>query len=174
MVLLRFGRLGISFSESEYPMFSYRYRIILLFALLLNGCSGGTGVTTVKASGVVIYKGQPVSEANVAFLGDGTIRPAIALTDEDGKFVLTTVRSGDGAVVGKHMVTVSKTVEPPTKAAATGSVSMEEAAKAAQETPAVAKTLYLVPEKYSLPATSGLTFDVKDGAENYFEIKLED
>lgn len=155
-------------------MFAYQYRIILLIGLLLSGCSGGTGVTTVSASGVVIYKGQPVSEANVAFLGDGSIRPAIAVTDDDGKFVLTTVRSGDGAVVGKHMVTVSKTVEPPTKAAPTGSVSMEDAAKAAQETPSDAKILYLVPEKYSLPATSGLTFEVTDGGENYFEIKLED
>ena len=155
-------------------MFSYRYRIILLFALLLNGCSGGAGVETVNVSGVVVYKGQPVSEANVAFLGDGTIRPAIAVTDEEGKFVLTTIRSGDGAVAGKHMVTVSKTIAPPTKAAATGSVSMEEAAKAAQETPAEAKILYLVPEKYSMPATSGLTFEVRNGEENNFEIKLED
>lgn len=142
--------------------------------LLLSGCSDGAGVKTVKASGVVIYKGQPVADANVAFLGDGTTRPAIALTDEEGMFVLTTVRSGDGAVVGNHMVTVSKTVEPPTKAGATGSLSMEDAAKAAQETPADTKILYLVPEKYSLPATSGLKFEVKDGAENYFEIKLED
>ena len=155
-------------------MIFYRYQTILLSLVLLSGCSGGSPVKTVKASGVVIYKGQPVAEASVAFLGDGTIRPAIAITDEEGKFVLTTVRSGDGAVAGNHMVTVSKTVDPPTKAAATGSVSMEEAAKAAQEPAVETKTLYLVPEKYSQPQTSGLSFEVKDGAENYFEIKLED
>lgn len=155
-------------------MIIHRYQVILLSALLLGGCSGGSSVKTVKASGVVNYKGQPVAEASVAFLGDGTIRPAVAVTDDDGQFVLTTVRSGDGAVEGTHMVTVSKTVAPPTKAAATGSISMEDAAKAAQEDQKEAKTLYLVPEKYSQPGTSGLSFEVKDGAENHFEINLED
>ena len=155
-------------------MIFHRYQIVLLIGFLLTGCSGDAGVKTVKASGVVNYKGQPVADANVSFLGDGKIRPAIAVTGEDGTFVLTTVRSGDGAVVGTHMVTVSKTVEPPTKSAPAGSMSMEDAALAAQETAKEEKTLYLVPEKYSLPDTSGLTFEVKDGAENHFEINLED
>ncbi len=137
------------------------------------GCSEDSGPKSVKASGVVTYKGHPVAEANVSFLGDGKVRPAVAITDEQGEFVLTTSKSGDGAVPGMHAVTVVKTAEPPTKAAS-GAVSMEDAAKAAQETPEEAKTLYLVPEKYSTASTSGLSFEVKDGSENRFEIKLED
>ncbi len=147
---------------------------VLLLPVLIGGCSGDSGPKTVKASGVVIYKGQPVADASVAFLGDGTVRPAVALTDEDGEFVLTTSRSGDGAVPGVHTVTVSKIVDPPKKAGSGASLSMEEAALAAQSPPEETKTLYLVPAKYSMAETSGLSFKVEAGAENHFEIQLED
>jgi len=147
---------------------------LLFVVTFVAGCSGDSGPKTVPASGVVTYKGQRVAEANVSFLGDGTIRPAVAVTDDKGEFVLTTSRSGDGAVAGRHAVTVIKSVEPPKKASSAGSMSMEDAAKAAEEPPNQGKTLYLVPEKYSLPGTSGLSYEVKSGEENHFEINLED
>ena len=148
--------------------------VALLFSVLLAGCSGDSGSKTIKASGIVMYKGQPVADASVAFLGDGKVRPAVAVTDEDGVFVLTTSRSGDGAVPGVHTVTVSKIVDPPKKSGSGDSLSMEDAALAAQSSPEETKTLYLVPEKYSMAETSGLSFTVESGAENYFEIQLED
>lgn len=151
-----------------------RWCAALLAVAMTAGCGGDSGPKTVPVTGVVIYKGQPVAEASVSFLGDGTTRPAVGITDDSGTFILTTSRSGDGAVPGKHAVTVSKTVEPPKKEASGGSISMEEAALAAQKPAEESKTLYLVPEKYSMPDSSGLSVEVKEGEDNHFELKLED
>jgi hypothetical protein len=146
----------------------------LIAVLLCVGCSGRTaGLKTVPVTGNVTYKGGPVAEAQVSFLGDGKTRPAIAITDEQGNFTLTTSRSGDGAVPGKHAVTVTKTASPPGKDAGKRS-SMEEAAKAAQNPPAEAKVLHLIPESYSTADTSGLSFEVKEGQKNHFEIAIKD
>jgi hypothetical protein len=108
----------------------------------------------------------------VSFLGDGKIRAAYATTDAAGEFILTTNRSGDGAVPGIHKVTVTKVVGAPAKAS-TGPMSMEAAAKAAQE-PAPAKPLSLIPEKYGIADSSPLSFTVKAGDKNDFAIELVD
>jgi hypothetical protein len=42
----------------------------------------------------------------VKFHPVGPGRPAAALTDQDGQFELTTVRSGDGALMGRYKVTI--------------------------------------------------------------------
>lgn len=138
------------------------------------GCSGGApaGPKTVRASGKVTYKNIPVEGATVSFLGDGKIAPAIAITDSLGSFVLTTNRSGDGAVPGVHRVTVTKIVAPPSAVKSnTGTMTMEEAAKAAKEPPP-AKPLSMLPDRYRSPDSSGLTYTVKQGDKNEFKIEL--
>src|SRR5690348_11817966 len=64
--------------------------------LVVGGCSRATGVKTVPVSGKVLYNGQPVAGAKVAFLGDGNTLPALAITDKNGEFELTTRDAGDG------------------------------------------------------------------------------
>jgi len=141
--------------------------------LFMTGCSGGKGaLKTVPASGKVTYKDLPVVGATVSFLGDGKTPPAVALTDSAGEFVLTTARPGDGAVPAMHQVTVSKFIEGVTKAAKT-KMTMEEAAKAAQEPPPT-KPLSMLPERYSSADTSDLKYEVKSSGSNVFEIKLTD
>jgi hypothetical protein len=138
------------------------------------GCSGGApaGPKTVPASGKVTYKNVPVEGATVSFLGDGKIAPAIAITDSTGSFVLTTNRSGDGAVPGAHRVTVTKIIAPPsTTKSNTGTMSMEDAAKAAKEPPP-AKPLSMLPDRYRSAESSGLTYTVKQGDKNDFKIEL--
>jgi hypothetical protein len=127
------------------------------------GCSGGaTGPKTAPVKGKITYKKLPVEGATVSFLGDGKVPPAVAVTDAAGQYILTTTRSGDGAVPGVHKVTVTKIVAPPAAAKPkSGSMSMEDAAKAAQEAPA--KPVSLLPERYASAETSGLQFTVKDG-----------
>lgn len=150
-------------------------RALLLLAIAIayvSGCGGGkapAGPKTARATGKVTYKKQPVEGATVSFLGDGKTSPAMAITDSLGDFVLTTTRSGDGAVPGKHRVTVTKIVGPPTK---TGPMTMEEAAKAAKEKPA--KPLSMLPSRYGSADSSGLNFEVKEGQKNNFPIDLVD
>ena len=67
-------------------------------------------------SGKVIYKGEPVTGADLTFLSEGKKRSAFARTDEQGRFRLTTFAPNDGAVAGKQFVLVRK-VEPATEAA---------------------------------------------------------
>ena len=149
--------------------------VIASLAAILIGCSGGNtagykGPKPVPAKGKVSYKNQPVEGATVSFLGS---RAAIAVTDASGEFILTTVTSGDGAVPGDHKVTVTKIVAPPSAAKKAGNMSMEDAAKAAQEPPA-AKPLSLLPDKYASAESSGLQYTVKSGDKNEFNIELTD
>jgi hypothetical protein len=146
----------------------------LCLTIVVAGCSSKpkSGPKAVAASGKVTYKNLPVEGATVSFLGDGTIPPAVATTDSSGEFILTTSRSGDGAVPGKHQVTVTKIVGPPVKAAKT-KMTMEEAAEAAKEA-AAAKPLSMLPERYATVDTSGLQYEVKASGTNNFEIKLEE
>lgn len=151
-----------------------RLAVAALLTTIIGGCSGPapTGPKPIPASGKVTYKNLPVEGATVSFLGDGKIPPAMALTDSSGEFILTTSRSGDGAVPGVHRVTVTKIVGPPA-AKSTGSMSMEDAAKAASAPPP-AKPLSMLPERYSAADSSGLQFTVKAGDKNSFAIDLTD
>ena len=139
---------------------------------LTVGCGAGDpqGPKTVPAKGKVTYKNAPVEGATVSFLGDGKSAPAVAVTDAAGEFILTTTRSGDGAVPGTHRVTVSKFVAPPAKAQI-GPMSMEDAAKTSKEPP-TSKPLSMLPEKYGMVNSSGLEFTVKEGDKNDFKIEL--
>ena len=73
--------------------------LLLLGALLLAGVTGcGASSDLAKVSGVVTYKGQPVEGAVVAFHCNTASVPATGTTDASGRFTLTTLTPGDGAV----------------------------------------------------------------------------
>lgn len=155
---------------------SYRPVCLLALAglLLSAGCAKSTGPKTVRAGGVVTYKGVPVAGAHVSFLGDGKIPPAMALTEANGEFTLTTNMPGDGAVAGNHQVTVTKML-PGAKKSGPQDTSMEAMAKAAQTPDTDAsQTLSMLPEKYASATTSGLNFKIEEGKENTFKIELQD
>jgi len=147
---------------------------------LMSGCSNSAPARakTVPVSGSVTFKGQPVEGAQVTFMGDGSVLPAVAVTDANGKFKCTTYSSGDGAIPGEHSVTVSKTVatalETPSNAETSGK-GMERAMLRAQKGESqLAKPLNMVPEKYAKAATSPLHLTVKEGDANDFKIELTD
>lgn len=86
----------------------------------LGGC--GDSIKTfpcAETSGVVLCEGKPVQGAQVYFSPKMTGKsaevgkPAFAFTDESGRFVLSTYGSGDGAVVGPHIVRVTTSNEFP-------------------------------------------------------------
>jgi hypothetical protein len=68
---------------------------------------------TFPVKGVVTMGGEPLAGATVMFNpvasgGSG----AIALTDDQGRYKLTTFDSGDGAVAGEYRVAFVKTIFP--------------------------------------------------------------
>jgi len=84
------------------------------------GCGSGLKeFPCAPVSGVVTCEGQPVREAQVYFApmtaGKSAVvgKPGFAWTGEDGRFVLSTYGSQDGAVVGKHVVRVTTSSEYP-------------------------------------------------------------
>lgn len=93
---------------------------VLPLAVMLSGC--GTGVKQfplVDVQGVVLCEGKPVPKAMVYFepvkTGDSADigKQGFALTDEQGRYVVSTYGDQDGAVVGKHLVRVGKSESSP-------------------------------------------------------------
>ena len=88
-------------------------------SVLLNGCGSGDKFPVTHVSGTVVCEGKPVAKALVYFepvrsgesatVGD----QGFALTDDQGKFVVSTYGENDGAVVGKHLVRVGKSETSP-------------------------------------------------------------
>jgi len=79
------------------------------------GCGGGNDAyKTVAVSGVLTCQGNPVPGVQVIFSpqpGEGRSeampgKSAGGLTDAEGKFTLSTYEVNDGAIVGKHTVTI--------------------------------------------------------------------
>lgn len=85
--------------------FSHRRFVWLAAAVIVlsAGCGDDDGPIIAKAEGVVRVAGKPTKDIAVRF--HPTKGPiSVGLTDENGKFVLTTKALHDGAVVGNHEV----------------------------------------------------------------------
>jgi hypothetical protein len=79
------------------------------------GCGSGTP-RTYPVSGVVMMGGAPVAQAQVMFTPEGG-RAADGVTDETGRFTLSTYEAGDGAIAGTHRVAILKMERDPSAAA---------------------------------------------------------
>ncbi|MGN6136238.1 MAG: hypothetical protein ACTHOU_17265 [Aureliella sp.] len=144
-----------------------------LFVLAVCGCEsvpeGQLPVAPVEVT--VNYKGQPVEEAVVTFASSEGKPPAFGRTDAQGIARMTTYKTEDGAVLGTHSVSVVKQEFD--------GVIKEEASQDSEDynpSPGASplpKVKDLLPKKYSLPTTSGLTVDVKSG-ENKVTLDLVD
>jgi hypothetical protein len=86
--------------------------LFLVTTISLSGCSSAN--KPVEVEGVVLLDNEPVAEATVLFIPDGsTGQPAHGMTDENGKFQLSTFKENDGALPGTYKVTITKSVPPP-------------------------------------------------------------
>jgi hypothetical protein len=85
----------------------------VMTACLLAGLVWGGGRDLVRVSGVVWFNGRPYPNAVVSFQpvgSPGNMYPgkgSIAITDENGRYVLVYDGAYRGAVVGKHVVRIS-------------------------------------------------------------------
>jgi hypothetical protein len=143
------------------------WRPLLVAAWLAAACGGGCGggPQLAPVTGRVTYAGKPVKEGRITFYPESG-RMALG-TISDGVYTLTTFRPGDGALVGSHKVAIHATRVGPSSLAAPANAE-EEARLSRRGGPGVrvivpGKVEWLVPEKYSEPATSGLTAEVKRG-----------
>lgn len=120
-----------------------------------------------QVKGVVIdHDDRPVAGATVTFIPQGGGRPASGVTDEAGRFALSTFEPGDGALVGTHGVAIACvriTASPPV-ANRDGENLQPPDAKHTVE--------WLTPQKYANASTSGLVADVKPGMD-VLNFKLE-
>ena len=112
--------------------------MLAALTLALPGC-GSSNPETFPVSGTVTLDGRPVSGAAVVFTPD-TGQPATGTTDNAGQFELSTFQLGDGALPGKHRVTIAKTTVDPNDRD---------------------KVLFLIPQKYGNRQTSELMCDVQ-------------
>jgi len=124
----------------------------------------------IPVTGTVTYDGKPLEQATVVFLapvpGKSRSLAAVAITDAAGRFVLRTYRDHDGAIAGRHQVTVHKSV---TVSPGDRPLSPNEQGDIL-DTPVVR---HLIPQKYSTPDTSGLTAEVAPRSDNRFSFVLE-
>jgi hypothetical protein len=156
--------------------------VLACLALLAAiGCSkGGKLEGLVPVSGTITSKGSPVEGAAVTFSpaqqsGPAQMRAASGMTDKDGKFVLTTLKSQDGAFPGDYRVAVTK-IE--TKILMTSeefyAKGKDVYGKDGRPKPVkMSESKSLLPEKYGDPVKSGLMATVKQGDKNSFNFPVD-
>lgn len=89
------------------------FRLVASVPLMLAGC-GGDGLTRVHVDGMLTAKGQPLGNATVQFIPDGTTKGegGIGRSSEGGLFQLTGSRDGaSGVVPGDYKVRISLMVD---------------------------------------------------------------
>jgi hypothetical protein len=147
-----------------------RFLILSVFGLLA-GCSTSASdqwtkdrPQTFPAEGVVTYQGTGIEGASVTFAPkDRNGTSAYAITDAEGKFVLSTFGENDGAALGDYTVTITKK-----------HVDTTPNPKDPNGPPLKSVEKSLIPAKYASSGTSKLTASMKDGAENKFSFELKD
>lgn len=141
--------------------------------LPLLGCGSGPDDLN-PVTGVVTLDGEPLAGATVSFspVSEGSGRPAVGTTDEQGVYQLTDMRftqAGPGAAPGKYHVTISKT------SVAEESLPEEDDPNYGDlpdPTSTGTGVESLVPEKYTDRSSSGLTATVESGANENVDFEL--
>ncbi|MDR0609137.1 MAG: DUF4198 domain-containing protein [Planctomycetaceae bacterium] len=147
--------------------------LLSVVALLGSSCSGNRLRGLVLVEGTVFYDNKPVAGAIVTFYPENQEnRIAIALTDANGKFILTTLEANDGALPGTYKVTVVKYSAPPDIDTNMNKMSGREKNTAMEKyLDAKDAVQLLLPTKYAAQDTSGLTATVP--AKGVRDLKLE-
>lgn len=130
---------------------------LVLLTVATVGCGGKSNLPkTAPVSGIVTYKGSPVENAQVTFHPESEGNSGHGVTDAEGRFILTTYKMKDGAILGKHSVTVQVTVQ-------------RDSPMPSQRRQAMSP----IPVHYANATTSSLEVDVLD-ERNEVELHLQD
>lgn len=115
--------------------------IFLAICLLAIGCSDGRP-KRVPAAGQVLIDGKPLKFGTISIVPDNA-RASGAELDENGRFTLNCFEKGDGAVLGRHKVTVN-----------------------AAQYLGGARTLWHAPKKYASYETTDQWIDITEPTDN--------
>jgi hypothetical protein len=119
------------------------------------GCKNSDELETSPVSGRVTLDGAPVSTGTVTFVPSRG-RAAKGEIKQDGRFVLSTYRPEDGAIVGKHKAAVM--------------VLRSDIQKTPG--PEQEQSIMAIPPRYAIAEESGLEYEVKTGQTNEFTLEL--
>ena len=129
--------------------------VLPIFVLMITGC-GSDGPELIPVSGTVTLNGTPIDEVVVTFVPHHAGKPAMGLTDKQGRFSLSTTELDDGVAVGPYYATVTSIDQGATRPDAQGlSTGLEMHPRQKS----------IIPERYTLFQTSGLSYEVQDGME---------
>lgn len=134
------------------------------FAALVTavGCGGDARSVGVPVEGEVVYQGDPVAGADVAFSAkDGGIS-AFARTDDQGRFEMKSQSTRDGIPPGTYRVKVTQI-----GVQSDWTPEHDEGVR-----PEKSESLG-IPAKYGGYSTSGLTAEVVEGETNEVQLKLD-
>ena len=106
-----------------------RKLVVAILILVAAGCRNDTG--TVPVAGVLKLDGQPLKEASIQFVPQGSGRDATATTDANGKFTMSTYEPRDGALPGSYKVVITPFVAAETSPEGASSEDAMAAASAA-------------------------------------------
>jgi hypothetical protein len=141
---------------------------------LVVGCGGETvnRPPVYKVRGKVTLSGKPIPGADITFSNREANRSAFGRTDENGEYQLTTFTANDGALEGKHEVTI---VEIPPIASTPALPDIETEA---YQPPGVGEDTMPAPKsslnaRYADPSTSGLIAVVNKDGENVVDFDLK-
>ncbi|WP_152052910.1 hypothetical protein [Tautonia marina] len=143
----------------------------LILLLTASGCGGDGLGKRYPVSGTITYKGEPVPHGNIFFVPDdpNTGRAASGSISE-GRYRLSTAGTNDGAFPGSYKIRImalevdNSQVEANMQGGSGRQDDVIAATQAAQK---------LIPAKYELETTSGLTATVEEGS-NTFDFELTD
>ncbi len=124
------------------------------FSMTVAACSKHDGLSPVPAGGTVTLKGEPLASGNIQFYPTSGARPAGGGI-KDGKFTLTTYEGNDGAIPGKHNVSV--TAYKDVKVA--GQSELQQ--------------VLIIPENYANPGTSGISVEIPPAGNTDLKIELK-
>ncbi|MDB5339864.1 MAG: hypothetical protein JWN70_5483 [Planctomycetaceae bacterium] len=130
-----------------------------------QGCGLMSSEPAGKVHGVIKFKGEPVLPGTaVMFVMSSKGLGALGDVEEDGKFVLK-MAGTDQIPVGTYTVSIRPGTGPE--------MTPEEQINAGLNKKKTVDPGDGVPQKYRVPETSGLTFEVKVG-ENQFDLDMTD
>lgn len=155
-----------------------RAGLVVCSLAVLAGCGGPANkLGTVAAGGTVTYRAAALAGATVTLAPQQGQRPAVGLSDGAGRFRLTTLATGDGAMPGGYKVTVTKTDEavvPKNVAEMTVEEMRAYEAEIMKGPPDFREPDQLLPARYGDQATTPLSCEVKATGGNEFRFDLTD